>query len=295
MANADDPSTQPNHGSLAETVELEPTTRELPVVPPADDSARPAKKKHRLRKTIITLVVIGVVIVVAWIVVDNLAREWAKNYIRETITTSFDLPADQPMQITIGPGSLIAQAISGSIDSVDVALDDVPLGDLSGDVTLAVTDIPLDQTQPVDTLRVGVTVDEENVQKLSTYLSDADLTQITLEGDEIAVGTSFNLLGLELPVSLTLAPAAVDGALAFAPSTISVNDAVISLTELREGPFGGLAGDLLDSQTFCIAEYLPLAITLTDVSVENDTLVLAAEGDDAALGGEGFSTLGTCN
>ncbi|MET0990588.1 MAG: DUF2993 domain-containing protein [Glaciihabitans sp.] len=293
MAKDDEPTT-PSHGSLAETVELQPTTRELPVVDSTENPGKPPKKKHRLRTLLITLVVLAIVVVVAWFVVDNLAREWAKNYIRETITTSFDLPADQPMQITIGPGSLIAQAIGGSIDSVDVALDDVPLGDLNGDITLALTGIPLDETQPVDTLRVGLTVDEENVQKLSTYLSDADLTQITLEGDEIAVGTSFNLFGADVPISLTLAPSAVDGSLAFAPSTISVNDTTISLTELRDGPFGGFAGDLLDSRTFCVAEYLPKAITLTDVSVEGDTLVLAAEGDNEALGGPDFTDLGTC-
>lgn len=282
------PATQ--HGGLAATIELPRLDPDY--VPPAQKA--PPRKKRRLRGWLIALLVIAVLIVVAWIVGDNLARDYAKSYIRTQIITTFDLPADQAMDIEIGPGSLIAQAIRGSIDSVDVDLADVPLGDIQGDVTLALTGIPLTATEPVDTLRVKLAVDEANVQNLSSYLSDEDNITIGLEPDQIMIGTTFSLLGTPFPVSVGLVPSAVDGGVSFDPTEFSVNDTTVSLSDLKDGPLGGLAGGLLDSQTYCIAEYLPAAIVLTDVSVTDDDLVLSASGDGVALGGPDMSTLGTC-
>jgi len=277
--------------------------RETTPIPVVSETATPAaepvpttpRKKRRLRGWLIALAVIVIVVVVAWIVGDNLARDYAKSYIRTQIISTFDLPADQPMGIEIGPGSLIAQAIGGSIDSVDVDLTDVPLGDVEGDVTLALTGIPLSETEPVDTLRVKLSVDEANVQNLSTYLSDEDNITIGLEPDEIVIGTTFTLLGAAFPVSVGLVPSAVDGGIAFEPTVISVNDATVSLSDLADGPLGDLAGGLLDSQAYCIAEYLPTAIALTDVSVTGEALVLSASADGVALGGPEMTTFGTCS
>jgi len=56
-----------------------------------------------------------------------------------------------------------------------------------------------------------------------------------------------------------------------------------------------LAGQLLASQTFCVAEYLPQALTLTDVDVVGETLVLKINGDGTALGGPEIATMGVCS
>jgi len=276
-------------GALAPTVELPRPDGEH-----AQPAAPKARKKHRLRNALIALVVVVLVVVIAWIVGDQVARNYAESYVREQIITTFDLPADQKMDVEIGPGSLIAQAIQGSIDSVDVAIPQVPLGDVKGDVTLALTGIPLSSTEPVDTLRVKLAVDEANVQNLGSYLSDTDNITIALQKDEVEIGTTFTLFSLKFPVSVGLVPSAVDGAIAFDPTEITVNDASVSLDELKSGPLSGVAGGLLSSQTYCIAEYLPTAITLTDVTVTDTDLVLSASGDGAALGGPEMTTLGTC-
>lgn len=283
------PDAAAEHAPLAPTVEL-------PRLEEQTENAAQAKprKKHRLRNWLIALVVVVLVIVIAWIVGDIVARDYAKSYVRDQIITTFDLPADQKMDVEIGPGSLIAQAIQGSIDSVDVAIPQVPLGDVKGDVTLALTGIPLSATEPVDTLRVKLAVDEANVQNLGSYLSDTDNITIALQKDEVEIGTTFTLFSLKFPVSVGLVPSAVDGAVAFDPTEISVNDASVSLEELKSGPLSGVAGGLLSSQTYCIAEYLPTAITLTDVTVTDTDLVLSASGDGAALGGPEMTTLGTC-
>jgi len=286
-SSADTVELEHGHGSLAQTVEL-----------PRQDSdpepAVPPRKKRRRRGLLIALVVVVLVVVIAWIVGDQVARSYAQSYIRDQLITTFDLPADQDLDITIGPGSLIAQAIGGSIDSVDVAIPKVPLGDIEGDVSLALTGIPLSATEPVDTLRVKLAVDEANVQNLSGYLSDAGNITISLEKDTVRIGTEFTVFALSVPVSVGLEPSAEDGAVAFSPTEFTVNDASVSLSDLKSGPLAGVAGGLLSTQSYCIAEYLPTAITLTDVTVTDTDLVLSATGDGAALGGPEMSTLGTC-
>jgi len=277
------------HGALAPTLELPRTQDGAAVATPATP-----RKRHRLRNWLIALVAVVLVIVIAWIVGDLVARDYAKSYVRDQIISTFDLPADQPMDVEIGPGSLILQAIQGSIDSVDVDIPKVALGDIEGDVTLALTGIPLSATEPVDTLRVKLAVDEANVQNLSGYLSDADNITIALQKDEVEIGTTFTIFSLKVPVSVGLVPSAVDGAVAFEPTEFTVNDASVSLADLKSGPLAGVAGGLLSSQTYCIAEYLPMAITLTDVTVTDTDLVLSASGDGAALGGPEMTTLGTC-
>lgn len=316
-----EPTPESGHGKLAETLELPPVANNnvtepiepLPVTNASTNSAsttsptgnaasiaeptaapEPPKKKHRLRNWLIALGIVAVLVVIAWIVGDIIARDYAKSFIRETVTTSFELEPDAPMDIEIGPGSLIAQAIGGSIDSVDVSIPDMPLGDLTGDLTLALTGIPLTAEAPVDTLRVGVSIDEAEVGKLASYLSDADLTTIELENNEIVLATKFSLFGTDIPLSLSIVPSAVDGAISFAPRTFTVNDAEISLDDVRDGPLGGIASGLLDSGTFCVDEYLPKAITLTDVAVTDTTLELSAEGDGTPLGSADLSTFGTC-
>lgn len=281
------PSTDPARS--AETVEL------VPAAAISEPEAPRPRKRRRLRGWLIALGITAVLVVVAWFVGDTLLRDYAKTYVREQIITAFELEPDVPMDVEIGPGSLIAQAIGGSIDSVDVEIPNLALGEITGDLSVALGGIPLNGDDPVDTLRLSVSVDEDEVGKLGGYLSDADLTTIDLAPNEIVVQTKFDLFGTEIPLSLSLEPSAIDGGISFSPKTVTVNNSEISLDDVRDGPFGALASGLLDSGTFCVAEYLPRAITLTDVTVSDTALVLSAEGDGTPLGSADLSTFGTCD
>ena len=278
---------------LAKTVEL----GELPVVRDGDVLTVPKKEKRKRRRGLGWLIALGVIIVivvVGWIVGDIVARDFAERFVREKVTEIFQLDADATMDVEIGPGSLLAQAITGSIDSVDVAVDDVSFGAISGDLDLSLSGIPLDSSLPVEKMRVQLAVPEANLAGLSSYLSGAKLTDISLVEDRVAIATEFQVFGFDVPVGVELLPAVVDGEIAFDPSVITVNGADISVDALREGPFAGIARDLLGQRSFCVGEYLPAALTLTDVDVLSKRLVVKLSGDGAALGGTGLSTMGTC-
>ncbi len=259
-----------------------------------DSTNIPARPKRRGLGWLIALVVVVVVGVGLWIAGDTFARSYAEQYVRGQIIEVFALPADTPLDVTIGPGSLIAQAIGGKIDSVSVVGDNLSFGGIAGDVVIDATGIPLDSAAPLETLRVTLTAGNDEVQALSSYLSGIDLQSIELLESSIAIGTEYTFFAFTVPIGVELEPAVVDGQLSFQPTTITVNGNEISVADLTAGPLGGIAGPLLGAQSFCVSEFLPQAIDLIDARITSGELIIELSGDGAALGGEAISTMGTC-
>ncbi|MGV8969483.1 MAG: DUF2993 domain-containing protein [Microbacteriaceae bacterium] len=266
---------------------------ELPDAAPATSSA-PARAKRRGLGWLIALIVVAALGVGLWITGDIVGRTFAEQFVREKIIEVFALPASTDLDVTIGPGSIIAQAIGGRIDSISVVADDLSFGGLAGDVVIDATGIPLDETAPLDTLRVSITAGEEELQALSGYLSGIDLTGIRLLDSSVAIEAEYTIFAFTIPIGVELEPAVVDGQLSFQPTVITVNNNDISVDELTRGPLGGLAGPLLGAQSLCVSQYLPVALELTDARVVGGELIVELAADGAALGGPELTTLGTC-
>ena len=260
-----------------------------------DAVAEPRKPRRRTGR-LVALIALGVlaVLVVGYFVAEGAARNYATGLIHDELATALELEADHPMQIDLGGGSLLVQAASGTIDRVDVAIDDVPFGELTGNVILTATGVPLDTDKPSDTIAATADIDEANVAKLRDFLSGVDLDSITLGDGVIDVSTTIKALFLKVPVSASIAPSAANGELVFTPESVTVNGAVVSIDDLSSGPLAGVASKFLGARSLCVAQYLPEAVTLDDVSVTSDDLRLRFTGEKVALGGAGLSTNGTC-
>lgn len=274
------------------------------VIEPLDDRAtleierevEPPRKKRRFG-WLIAIVVVAAVLVVGFFVGDHFARQYATDLVRERIIEVLKLDKNTEVAVGLGSGSILLQAIGGSVNDVTVDIPELELGEISAGASVTAAGVPLDMSKPVEKLGITVTVTEEQAQKLKTFLSGIDLTSIELGGGVISVGTDFDVFGLlKVPVSVDLAPSATEGGIAFDPQTIVLDGNPISVQDLRNNPLvSALAGQLLASQTFCVAEYLPQALTLTDVDVVGETLVLKINGDGTALGGPEIATMGVCS
>jgi hypothetical protein len=255
-------------------------------------------RKRRLRTgwlvALGVLVVLLVLLMIGYFVAEGAARSYATERVHDELVAAFELDADHSMDIDLGGGSLLLQAASGRIDAVDVAIDDVALGDLTGDVTLDARGVPLDEKQPTDTVSATATIDEANVAKLRDYLSGVQLDSITLGDGVIDVAATVKALFLSVPVSASIVPSAADGQLVFTPRSVTVNGAEVSVDELTSGPLAGVASEFLGARSFCIAQYLPSAIALDDVTVTDADLVLEFSGQKVALGGSGLTAKGAC-
>jgi hypothetical protein len=261
---------------------------------PAASERTPAPPRGRRRWIGWTVagVVLVVVLVVGYVVAENVARDHARTMIHDELASALALDADHPMDIDLGGGSFLLQAATGSIDAVDIGIDDVPLGDIEGSLEVSAIGIPLDQAQPLEALTARARIDPENVQRLRAYLSGIDLETITLGEGTIDVATTLDAGFFTVPVSAGIIPAVVGGELEFSAGSITVNGAEIALGDLGDGPLGSIAGELLPTQSFCVAQYLPASLVLTGVDVSPERLELAITGDAVVLGA--LDTPGTC-
>jgi hypothetical protein len=259
----------------------------------------PESPKRRRRwpwVLLIVFLVLAMLLVVAFFIAEKYVREYAENYARQQIVNVLALPEDTPVRVTLGEGSIILQALSGAIREVHVEADGVTFGELTGDAQITATKVPLDDTKPVDTLDITMTIAEENVRTLAGSLSGLELSSIELQDGIIAIGSEFNIFNIiRIPVAVDLAPAAKDGAITFDPVTIYLGEDPISVADLRNSPeFSSLAGDLLRTQTVCVANSLPQALTVVGVQVVGSDLVVKVDGDGTPLSGPGLSTMGVC-
>ena len=231
--------------------------------PPADTvvievTDPPRRKRRRWIGVLIALIVLVVLLVVGFFVADAYAKTYAENYVRERIVEVLKLDPAAQVDVDLGTGSVLLQAARGALDEVNVHVDTITFGDISGEAQISATTVPLDGTKPLDTLDIRVAVDEENVKKLSGFLSGTALKSIALKDDLIRIDTDLSFLFISIPVAIDLNPTAKDGGINFDPVTILLGDNEISVADLRGNPqVGALAGDLLASRDFCVAGFLP--------------------------------------
>lgn len=274
---------------------IQPTKPVEPAETVVLEVAPPKKKRRRWIGVLIALAVIIVLLVVGFFIADGYAKTYAENYVRERIVEVLKLDPASKVEVDLGSGSVLLQAARGGLDEVNVHVDNITFGDISGEAQITATKVPLDSSQPVDKLGIKVTVSEENVKKLSGFLSGIDLKSIELKNSLIRIGTEFNLFFINIPVAVDLNPTAKEGGINFDPVTILLGEDEISVADLRASPeFSSLAGDLLASRDFCVAGFLPKALTIDKVQVVGTNLVLGIDGDGTALSDPALSTLGTC-
>ncbi|MCY7413106.1 MAG: LmeA family phospholipid-binding protein [Salinibacterium sp.] len=275
----------------AEPVNTSPAPTEVVVF----DNPPPPKKRRRWLGWLIALIILVVLAVIAFFVAESFVRPYAENLVREQIVQVLPIEPSTPVEVTIGPGSVILQALSGTINRVDIEVTEFALGPVSGQASISAVGVPLDGTRPVEKLGITVTVTEDNVRKLAGFLSGLDLKTIELQDGVIQIGTDLSLLFVTLPVAVDLLPGAGEGGISFSPQTIYLGDDKISVADLQANPlFSSIAGALLASRTFCVADQLPTALRIEDVEVVGAQLVIDINGDGTPLAGPSLSTVGVC-
>jgi hypothetical protein len=270
------------------------STEILPVEPVPHETPKP-QKKRRPRGWVIALIVVASVIVlgiVAFFVAEALAKDYARGYVRDRIVEVLQLPDDADVDVDLGGGSIILQALAGRVDQVDVDVPEVAFGELSGAVRLHAEGVPLDETSPVDVLRIDFAIGADDLAALGEGAAGSDAPTFELVDGEVQLSSELALFGATIPLSLTLEPSAADGDLVLTPTSITISGETIDPGD--DSFFGQILAGLFQPQTLCIASSVPQALVLTDATIDDAELALRFRGDGAAFGGPELSTPGTC-
>lgn len=297
---------------MADATPTDPTAADdVPVSSTADDAeapdqavtdaeagvaAAPTPTRPRRRGLVAALIVVGIVVVlgVAAVIAETVARAQAQSLIAGEVRSALQLEADHPVDVAIAGPPVLWQAAGGRFERITVDVPELAIGDLRGNLTLIAEGTPLDTAQPTDAVQAVFEVAEADVAALAGLLSGAVATDVRLDDREIRFETGFDLFGVPFTIGIGLTPTVEEGQLAFTPSSVVLGDERLDAEQLQQ-QFGDIVAPLFASQRVCVAQYLPQALALTAVQVGDEQLLVVFQGADVALSGPEFSTLGTCS
>lgn len=244
---------------------------------------------------IVGLVLVGLVIVLAIVAViaESLARQHATALIADQVRQALQLEPEHQVDVTIEGPPVLLQAAGGRLEAVQIEVPRLAFGELVGDLSLRATGTPLDAQQPTDSLSAVYRVAEVDVAALAGFFSGIIVTDVQLDNREVQFQTGFEIFGIGFEIGVGVTPTVDNGQLAFRPTSLVINGQRIEASDLQS-QFGPLVAPLLATQRVCVAQYLPAALELSAVQIGDTQMLVVFTANDVALGGEGFSTRGTC-
>jgi hypothetical protein len=155
--------------------------------------------------------------------------------------------------------------------------------------------VPLDSTQPVDRLRVSVTIPASAISgRLRTIplLKPLDPTFAISGGQGMFTG-KLPLFGQGIPIGLSATPGVSHGRPTFAIDDILLGKNRIPASQLAV-VVPGLAQFIESGQSICIANSLPKSFVLSAVALRHGAISYGFDGDGAVLDQAALSVRGSC-
>jgi hypothetical protein len=256
--------------------------------------SKPKRKRKRGRIILAVLIVVALLLVIGYIVAERMIRDYATTLVKDQVVAALDLPDADGVDVDFGSASMLLQVITGSINTLDLDVDEFTIGELTGSAHAVGHDVPLAEGAAIDDLAIDFTIDEEDLGTLVSTYSAGAVDNVGLDDGLVSVTTDLELLAFSLPVTLGLEPSVSGGDLVFTPDNASVNGATLTAEEVRDSYFGDLAEPLLEPRSFCVAQQLPRSLVLTGARVEPQALVLSLDGAGTVLTEEAFASKGSC-
>jgi hypothetical protein len=234
-----------------------------------------------------------VVVAVLLVGAEVAARILTPQIIRDQLVQNLGLEPDQRIDVDIPAPVLLPLVVVGQLPEIHLAAEDVALNGITADVQVSAQDVPMYRDADWSSASATVVLDEEQTRALLGRIDGFPADSFTLEPPEIALDTEFDVFGAEVPLGVRLTAAAQDGEIILSPTRFRLAGADVSAEALRE-QLGPLVGSLLEEVPVCIAEYLPAAMTLTGVAIEESGVVADVEIDSAILRDPQAQASGSC-
>ncbi|MBB2976236.1 hypothetical protein FHX49_001810 [Microbacterium endophyticum] len=271
------------------TGETQPT---LPLPGEWQDAAA-APRRRRVWPWVLGVVIVIGLIIAAWFVGEAVARDLVTKSIRQTVIAELSLPADQRVNVEL-EGMILPQLIAGSLTSVHIDSDDVTVGPATGDVSVDLLDIPIRGEGDIGGGSGTVTFSEDQLRALMATVDGFPAESLGLDDPDVTISTDFSFFGASFDIGVALTPSAADGELVLTPSSLQLGGAEITAGDLQSR-FGSLTDGVLQDWRVCVAQYIPAAITLTDVSVDHADVLASFDIDPRVATDPAMQEAGTCS
>ncbi|GAA3818215.1 hypothetical protein CSO01_29400 [Cellulomonas soli] len=183
------------------------------------------------------------------------------------------------LDVGLGPWPVLPALLLGRLHSVTVGADDLTWQGAVVDVDIHLTDLHVRGARSADRTVVQVTIPSSSLGAVVSRAGAADasgpLAQATWSARDgvLVAQAQLERRSTTVPVEVSVAVSAADGALALRPLSVSVAGLVLDVRTLA-GLGGSMAG-LADTRT--VAPDLPGDLVLTSAEVVGDSLVVEAE------------------
>jgi hypothetical protein len=250
------------------------------------DASTPRRRKRWPWVIAIVLVVLAVLVVAA----EFIARAVLPGVVRSIVIEQLDLPADQQLDVQ-ADGILLPQLIGGRLDDLHLSTDSVTLEGITGAVDVTAQGVPL-RGGDLDGAAGTIRIDESQFTELLSG-TELPVDTVAFEAPDATVSGSVSVLGVAIPISLTVTPGVAEGDLELTPVGLSVGGLEIDAEQVGSS-LGALGADLTQTQRVCIADRLPAGLTLTDLQIDGSVAVIDVDVDGAIVTDESLQQPGVC-
>lgn len=256
---------------------------------PGEADAPVATPRRRRRWPWVVLIVVVVLALLA-VAGELLTRSILPGVVRSIVVEQLDLPSDQQLDVE-ADGVLLPQLISGRLDSLRLASDSVTLQGITGAVDVTATGVPLRGGDLGGATGV-VRIDQS---QFAALLDGAELPfdSVALHAPDATATGSVSVLGMSVPVSVTVTPGIADGDLELTPGSLSVGGVQLDADQVR-ATLGALGEKLTATQRICIADRLPAGVRLTGLSIVGTEAVVDVDVDGKILSDRSLQEKGVC-
>ncbi|MDH2445107.1 DUF2993 domain-containing protein [Amnibacterium sp. CER49] len=258
-------------------------TRPLPV------QTAPRRRRHPVRNTLITLVVLVVLLGVAAVVGDNAFRAVAEQQISASVVRNLPPGVSGTVTSSIGGPSAFVQWMHGRFDDVTLTSKDLRINGGAASAKVLVHDLPVNGTGRLGATSGTLTIGQASLRRLEP-LAQAQASAPRLGDGTVSTSVQRQFLGIDITVDVTLVPSVRGSYVRLNPTKAQLRSGPISV------PGTALIKALLpDGISVCAAKYLPPKVRLTDLKVKPSSATLAFTADGLVLSDLQQGVTGSCS
>jgi hypothetical protein len=228
------------------------------------------------------VVLIGVLLVVG----DIAGRAYAEGRVADEIESRLPQGVEGQVDVTIGGGSFLAQLASGRIDQVDLDAPSLVANGVPFSAHVTATGVPTDLSKPIEHATGTFSLDQAAVDSVVSLPEGASLV---LGDGTVSYDQTGEFLGFQIGYTVTGVVSAEGTSVRIEPTGAELTQGSNALDV--SGLVDRLAGSAV---TVCVAQYLPLGVSLDTLDVTSGRASAVATLDDFVLDESTLSTLGTC-